>query len=156
MRNSKVSWSPESLYVWDVRAPPASSAVEATVEGGASTEAVEGSGERKRAREDGDDGEDQGVEEDEETLRPASAFNPLLFRALQSVAGSLPQPLPPPVAPAAAAPAAAAPSTTAGGSVRAESVATEVEGDGGEKSSTGSGTGIKMSATGKRKPRKMA
>lgn len=74
---------------------------------------------------------------DEETLRPSEAFNPLLFRALQSVASTLPQP------PAAVAAPPPAPVKE-----------TEVKVEEPEKENTGAAEGVRLSATGKRKPKK--
>lgn len=82
--------------------------------------------------------EDGPAPDDEETLRPSEAFNPLLFRALQSVASSLPQPLLPPVLPQPPAPAPPPKEAKV-----EESVA--------EEKST---TGVRLGATGKRKPKK--
>ncbi|ORY55555.1 MED6 mediator sub complex component-domain-containing protein [Leucosporidium creatinivorum] len=155
LRNSKLSWSPESLYSWDIRPPAASAQLDSAVAAAeAAPDALEG--ERKRPREEGDEeGETvEGGEDDEDTLRPAGAFNPLLFRALQSVAASLPNPPPPPVLPQPPAPpakkeASVAPSASAEAMEVDEK---ENEGEGSKEKSTG----IRLSASGKRKPKKAA
>ncbi|GAA6020467.1 hypothetical protein JCM10207_000012 [Rhodosporidiobolus poonsookiae] len=117
----KPSWTPETLYSWDIKPPPASAAaLPTTADEGAGEEAgVEPSEGQamgtKRAREDGSadgvgasagEGGEEGegaakrekpdapsgagtAEAGEDDERPPEAFNPLLFRALQSVARGL-------------------------------------------------------------------
>ena len=97
---------------------------------------------------DGAEGGAEAAVDDEETLRPSEAFNPLLFRALQSVAASLPQPPPPPNLPQP--PAATAPKEKSAEVPKME--VDEKENGAQEKSLNG----IRISATGKRKPKKAA
>ncbi|GAA5917235.1 hypothetical protein JCM6882_005536 [Rhodosporidiobolus microsporus] len=80
----KPAWTPETLHNWDIKPPPASTAaLPASAEEG---EALAG---EVPAAEEGAE-EKKAVEEEEE--RPADAFNPLLFRALQGVAATLEPP----------------------------------------------------------------
>ncbi|GAA6040812.1 hypothetical protein JCM8097_007723 [Rhodosporidiobolus ruineniae] len=87
----KPAFSPETLSSWDIKPPPASSAAlpssAAEVE---EAQKVEGEGEAAdgQERKEGKEGD----AEDDEQERPAEAFNPLLFRALQSVASGMEQP----------------------------------------------------------------
>lgn len=89
LRANKPSWSPTTLYAWDIKPPHPSAVTSASVdlsiesatpaaEAGTPAGTQETLGKRPR--------------EDDDAERPASTFNPLLFRALQSVAASLPQP----------------------------------------------------------------
>ncbi|GAA5876695.1 hypothetical protein JCM1840_000763 [Sporobolomyces johnsonii] len=100
----KPAWSPETLYRWDIKPPPVSSAVP-PLDSPADLAATadETAAPAKRAREETselDPIEDasgakrekgQDVADEDEEERPADAFNPLLFRALQGVARRLAQ-----------------------------------------------------------------
>ncbi|GAA5878657.1 hypothetical protein JCM8547_005112 [Rhodosporidiobolus lusitaniae] len=81
----KPAWTPEKLYSWEIKPPPASSTSlsSSVVDAEAAVAVVppdEEGGEGMRR--------DEGKDEEEEE-RPAEAFNPLLFRALQGVTGKM-------------------------------------------------------------------
>ncbi|GAA5974118.1 hypothetical protein JCM21900_001244, partial [Sporobolomyces salmonicolor] len=95
------AWAPETLYRWDIKPPPVSSAVPPLDAPADLISTADEAVPPKRAREETSElelteesGTKRGkgqvvVDEDEE--RPADAFNPLLFRALQGVARRLAQ-----------------------------------------------------------------
>ncbi|GAA5843814.1 hypothetical protein JCM11251_001810 [Rhodosporidiobolus azoricus] len=79
----KPVWTPETLYNWDIKPPPASAiAHSASAEESAAAEGDAVEAEKR----------DGGKMPEEEEERPAEAFNPLLFRALQGVAATLERP----------------------------------------------------------------
>lgn len=88
LRANKPSWSPTTLYAWDIKPPHPSAVISApalslesstpAIEPGTPAVVEETSAKRPR--------------EDDDAERPASTFNPVLFRALQSVAAGLPVP----------------------------------------------------------------
>ncbi|GAA5982657.1 hypothetical protein JCM11641_002326 [Rhodosporidiobolus odoratus] len=76
----KPAWTPSSHYNWDIKPPPVASTLPATDE--------PDQGEKREREEEAVEGAEkrEKLEQVEEEERPAEAFNPLLFRALQAVA----------------------------------------------------------------------
>lgn len=125
------------MYAWDIKPPPIGQSAPIDAIPHAEEVVVEGETPSSRKRSHSEGG---GL--DEETERPATMFNPLLFRALQTVASSLPllpgMDLPPP--PPVVEPKPVAPEVKEG-TPRAES------------KSDVNGSGIRIGPTGKRKPK---
>ncbi|KAM0747270.1 MED6-domain-containing protein [Meredithblackwellia eburnea MCA 4105] len=108
LKENKPRWTPERLYEWDIKPPPSSTIV--PLDGH-----EQGTSDRplKRAREEndtsdpskgvengvGEDGAEEVQDDDDEVMRPPEMFNPLLFRALQTVAAELGPPREPPPPP---------------------------------------------------------
>lgn len=113
IKERKPHWTPESLYQWDIKPPPASALSSAGPDEVVSEHDnhKKGTADLKRSAGDIDEIDSIGLaagtaavddgasDDDDDPPRPASAFNPLLFRALQTVASSLPDPPPAPVEP---------------------------------------------------------
>ncbi|GAA5993470.1 hypothetical protein JCM10908_002209 [Rhodotorula pacifica] len=89
----KPAWTAERLYAWEIKPPPPSSAAAATSTL-AAVPTEEGDADQEKAGLVVGDDSTAGLDattkkeeqEEEESDRPAEQFNPLLFRALQSVA----------------------------------------------------------------------
>lgn len=106
VRQRKPRWTPEHLYQWDIKPPPASSSAAATAtislddkvpangheDASVASAAVKGEAATAAVVDRDDD-------DDDDAQRPSTAFNPLLFRALQTVASQMPDPPPAPVEP---------------------------------------------------------
>ncbi|BGP20772.1 hypothetical protein JCM10213_008910 [Rhodosporidiobolus nylandii] len=91
----KPAWTPETLYHWNIKPPPASTALpSAEAAAAAGSEDVAGGEKREREEVEGEEGAAEKREklDEENEERPAEAFNPLLFRALQRVASRLEPP----------------------------------------------------------------
>lgn len=94
LRKHKPKWTAENLYAWSITSSPSSIPTASLSQPIVDSSLFSINGEGKRSR-----GQSfEGTVEDEEAERPAETFNPLLFRALQSLAVTLP-PLVAPVAP---------------------------------------------------------
>ncbi|KAM0788642.1 hypothetical protein ACM66B_006112 [Microbotryomycetes sp. NB124-2] len=102
LRAHKPKWTPENQNAWQVKPPPMSVVPTAAEDlSTLSNDAHPSINERKRQR-DSDAGESSAAahelatnagdidNDDEDVQRPANTFNPMLFRAMQSVASRLP------------------------------------------------------------------
>jgi mediator of RNA polymerase II transcription subunit 6 len=77
----KPTWTPERQYAWDIKQPPPVAAVASNLGPDESATAVTLNLDPQKQQE-----EDEDPPHEEEEERPGETFNPLLFRALQTIA----------------------------------------------------------------------
>lgn len=96
IRDNRPAWTAEKLWAWDIKQDVVEALPEGSQEGEQEADQDKEVLSSKREREE-ELGEGE-TKDDDEKERPANSFNPLLFRALQSLATSLaPAAAPPPV-----------------------------------------------------------